>query len=49
MTWTDYDQKRGFSVFDTETRGMTYVENPFKMFHKIVYDDTDMTIEDVLI
>jgi hypothetical protein len=28
---------------------MTYVENPFKMFHKIVYDDTDMTIEDVLI
>jgi hypothetical protein len=47
MTWTDYDQKRGFSVFDTETRGMTYVENPFKMFHKIVYDDTDMTFEDV--
>jgi len=47
MTWTDYDQKRGFSVFDTETRAMTYVENPFKMFHKIVYDDTDMTIEDI--
>jgi DNA repair exonuclease SbcCD nuclease subunit len=47
MTWTDYDQKRGFSVFDTGTRSMTYVENPFKMFHKIVYDDTDMTIEDI--
>jgi DNA repair exonuclease SbcCD nuclease subunit len=47
MTWTDYDQKRGFSVFDTQTRSMTYVENPYKMFHKIVYDDTDMTIEDI--
>lgn len=47
MTWTDYDQKRGFSVFDTQTRSVTYVENPYKMFHKIVYDDTDMTIEDI--
>ncbi len=47
MTWTDYDQKRGFSVFDTESRTMTHVENPLRMFHKIQYDDTDMTIEDV--
>jgi len=47
MTWSDYDQKRGFSVFDTETREMTYVQNPLKIFHKIWYDDTDMTIEDI--
>lgn len=47
MTWSDYDQKRGFSVFDTDTREVTYVRNPFKLFHKIVYDDKDMTIEDV--
>lgn len=47
MTWSDYDQKRGFSVFDTETREMTYVRNPLKIFHKIWYDDTDMTIEDI--
>ena len=47
MTWADYDQKRGFSVFDTETREMTYVQNPLHIFHKIWYDDTNMTIEDV--
>jgi DNA repair exonuclease SbcCD nuclease subunit len=47
MTWSDYDQKRGFSVFDTETREMEYIENPLHIFHKIWYDDTSMTIEDV--
>jgi len=47
MNWSDHGQKRGFNVFDTETREMTHVPNPYKMFHKIVYDDTDMTIEDV--
>jgi DNA repair exonuclease SbcCD nuclease subunit len=47
MTWSDYDQKRGFSVFDTETREIEYVQNPLHIFHKIWYDDTNMTIEDV--
>lgn len=47
MTWSDHQQKRGFSVFDTETREMTHVQNPYRLFHKIVYDDSDMTIEDV--
>ena len=47
MTWSDHDQKRGFSVFDTESRTMEYIRNPFSLFHKIVYNDTDMTIEDV--
>lgn len=39
ITWTDYDDPRGFHVFDTETRELTFVENPYKMFHKINYDD----------
>jgi DNA repair exonuclease SbcCD nuclease subunit len=47
MNWSDYDQKRGFSIFDTEDRSITHVVNPLKMFHKIVYDDTEMTLEDV--
>jgi hypothetical protein len=47
MNWSDFDQVRGFSVFDTETREMSKIRNPFRIFHKIVYDDTDMTIEDV--
>jgi len=47
MTWADYDQKRGFSVFDTQTREMEYIQNPLHIFHKVWYDDTEMTIEDV--
>ena len=47
MNWSDYDQKRGFSIFDTSDRSVTHVENPIRMFHKIQYDDTDMTIEDI--
>jgi len=34
-------------VFDTNTRVMTHVQNPNQLFHKIVYDDADMTIEDI--
>lgn len=47
MNWSDHGQRRGFNIFDTETRELTHVPNPFKMFHKIVYDDEDMTVEDV--
>lgn len=47
MTWSDYEGKRGFHIFDTETREMEFIPNPFRMFHKIFYDDTNMTIEDV--
>ena len=47
MTWTDYDGVRGFHVFDTETRELERIRNPFRVFYKIEYDDTDMTIEDI--
>ena len=47
MTWADHAQKRGFNVFDTDTREMTHIQNPNQLFHKILYNDTDMTIEDV--
>lgn len=47
MTWSDYDGKRGFHVFDTESRNVEWVENPYRVFLKIEYDDADMTIEDI--
>ena len=47
MNWSDYDGARGFHIFDTQTREMTFYRNPYRIFHKISYDDTDMTIEDV--
>lgn len=40
MTWTDYGNPRGFHIFDTDTMKLTFIENPYSSFTKIVYDDT---------
>lgn len=41
FTWGDYDDKRGFHIFDTVSHEIEYIENPYKMFHKIIYDDSN--------
>ena len=33
--------------FDTETREIEFILNPFEMFHKIYYDDEKMTLESI--
>lgn len=48
MTWSDYDDPRGFHVFDTDTLEMTYVQNTDRMFHKLFYADVDETSETLL-
>ena len=40
MTWSDYNCPKGFHIFDTETRELTRIINPQKIFEKIYYDDT---------
>lgn len=47
MTWGDYQGKRGFRILDTETRELEWVLNPYAIYHKIDYDDSEMTIEDI--
>ena len=39
FTWADHGCPRGFNIFDTETRKLEFVENPYKMFHKVEYTD----------
>lgn len=39
--WGDNDDPRGFHIFDTETLKFEHVGNPYEMFHKIEYDDTE--------
>lgn len=47
MNWSDYACKKGFHVLDTETRELTFIENTVKIYHKITYDDADLTIDDI--
>lgn len=41
FTWSDYDDERGFHVFDTLTRELEFIPNPYRMFEKVWYDQTD--------
>jgi hypothetical protein len=49
FTWNDHNDKKYFHVLDTETREITKVLNPIRMFEIIYYDDevTDYTLHDV--
>lgn len=46
ITWNDYNDVRGFHIFDVETRHLEFIENPYSIFHKIVYDDQRQITED---
>lgn len=41
MTWSDYNDPKGFHIFDTDTRELTFVENPYMMFQKWFYNDAE--------
>tara|TARA_Y100000813_G_scaffold60755_1_gene42939 strand:- start:1734 stop:2768 length:1035 start_codon:yes stop_codon:yes gene_type:complete len=40
MYWNDVNDKRGFHIFDTETLIHTPIDNPYKLFYNIYYEDT---------
>ena len=42
FTWSDYDDRKGFHILDTETRNLTFIENPYTIFDKFWYDDTSI-------
>ena len=48
ITWSDYGDMKGFHVYDTDTKEMTFVPNPNIMFHKVHYDDESKTMEECL-
>jgi DNA repair exonuclease SbcCD nuclease subunit len=48
MTWADWGDPRGFHIFDTKTRELTFIENPFQIFYKLYYDDTKETYESIM-
>lgn len=42
MTWSDYGNQKGFHIFDTSDRSLTFVPNPYSMFTRIVLSREDI-------
>ena len=41
LTWQDYNDPRGFHLFDLDTRELEFFCNPYRMFERIEYNDKD--------
>ena len=41
LTWQDYNDPRGFHLFDLSTRELEFICNPYRMFERIEYNDKD--------
>lgn len=42
MTWADYNDPKGFHVFDAKTHKVTFVKNDLTLFNRIEYNDKDI-------
>ena len=40
LNWQDYNDDRGFHIFDTKTKEMSYIKNEYSLFYEYVYDET---------
>jgi DNA repair exonuclease SbcCD nuclease subunit len=41
LTWQDYNDPRGFHLFDLGSRDLTFIRNPYSMFARIEYNDKE--------
>lgn len=48
MTWADYNDPKGFHVFDTSRHTFSFVQNPLTLFNRVEYNDKDVEPTDVV-
>lgn len=49
MTWSDWDDPKGFHILDTNTRELKFIPSPYQMFHKVWYDDLNKSLTDTVV
>lgn len=47
LTWQDFNDPRGFHLYDLATRELEFVRNPYTMFARIEYNDKDQEPTDL--
>jgi hypothetical protein len=47
LTWQDYNDPRGFHLFDLDTHQLDFIVNPNVMFHRVIYDDKEESITEI--
>jgi len=45
ITFADLNETKGFHVYDTDTREIEFIPNPYKMFHSVSYNDEDGPVD----
>jgi DNA repair exonuclease SbcCD nuclease subunit len=48
LTWADYQDPKGFHIYDTETRELEFIRNPYSMFNKVFYNDEGKEMDELL-
>jgi Calcineurin-like phosphoesterase len=41
LYWNDYGESRGFHIFDTKTGELEFIKNPYSIFIKLYYNDSN--------
>jgi DNA repair exonuclease SbcCD nuclease subunit len=47
LTWQDYNDPRGFHLFDFTNRQLDFIENPYRMFERLEYTDKEVEPTDL--
>ncbi len=47
-TFADLKDTKGFHIFDTVTKKLEFIPNPYRMFHRVYYDDRGKTFDDLI-